>query len=115
MHRSIDNEPSLRHVIVHSGQHYDFEMSGQFFDELEIPAPDYNLEIGSGHHVEQMAKCMVGLVDVFNEIKPDMVLVYGDTNTTSAAAISAAKCNIKLAHIEAGLREHDRSIPEECK
>ena len=113
MHRSIDNEPSLRHVIVHSGQHYDFEMSGQFFDELEIPAPDYNLEIGSGHHVEQMAKCMVGLVDVFNEIKPDMVLVYGDTNTTSAAAISAAKCNIKLAHIEAGLREHDRSIPEE--
>lgn len=113
MHRSIANEPRLRHVIVHSGQHYDFEMSGQFFDELEILAPDYNLEIGSGHHVEQMAKCMVGLVDVFAEIKPDMVLVYGDTNTTSAAAIAAAKCNIKLAHIEAGLREYNKSIPEE--
>ena len=113
MHKAIQKDGTLRHIIVHSGQHYNFDMSGQFFEELQIPKPDYNLEIGSGHHVFQMAKCMTGLVDVFEKEKPDMVLVYGDTNTTAAAAITAAKCNLKLAHIEAGLREWDKTIPEE--
>lgn len=113
MHRAITKNPTLKHVIVHSGQHYDFEMSGQFFNELDIPFPDYNLEIGSDHPVLQMAKCMTGLVDVFMKENPDMILVYGDTNTTAAAAIAAAKCNLKTAHIEAGLREWDKSIPEE--
>lgn len=114
MHRAIERYSNdFEHVIVHSGQHYDFNMSGQFFDELDIPNPNYNLEIGSGHHVVQMAKCMMGLVEVFEKEKPHIVLVYGDTNTTSAAAICAAKCNIKIAHIEAGLREWDKTIPEE--
>jgi UDP-GlcNAc3NAcA epimerase len=113
MHNAIAMDNDLKHVIVHSGQHYDFSMSGQFFDELDIPQPDYNLEIGSGHHIEQMAKCMTGLIDVFIKEKPDVVLVYGDTNTTAAAAICASKCNIALAHIEAGLREWDKTIPEE--
>jgi len=113
MHKAIQKDGTLKHIIVHSGQHYDFDMSGQFFEELDIPKPDYNLEIGSGHHVIQMAKCMTDLVEVFEKEKPDMVLVYGDTNTTAAAAITAAKCNIKMAHIEAGLREWDKTIPEE--
>lgn len=113
MHKAILKNGTLKHIIVHSGQHYDFDMSGQFFEELAIPSPDYNLEIGSGHHIIQMARCMTGLIDVFEKEKPDMVLVYGDTNTTAAAAITAAKCNIKIAHIEAGLREWDKSIPEE--
>ena len=113
MYRAILKEVQIQHIIVHSGQHYDFDMSGQFFEELAIPEPDYNLEIGSGHHITQMAKCMTGLVEVFDTEKPDMVLVYGDTNTTAAAAITAAKCNLKIAHIEAGLREWDKSIPEE--
>lgn len=111
--QALDFEPSMHHCIVHSGQHYNFEMSGQFFDELVIPKPDYNLEVGSGHHIYQMAKCMMGLVEIFEKEKPDIVLVYGDTNTTSAAAIAASKCNIKIAHIEAGLREFDKTIPEE--
>jgi UDP-GlcNAc3NAcA epimerase len=113
MHKAILQEGTLKHIIVHSGQHYDFDMSGQFFEELAIPEPDYNLEIGSGHHIIQMAKCMTGLIDVFEKEKPDMMLVYGDTNTTAAAAITASKCNLKIAHIEAGLREWDKSIPEE--
>ncbi|MBK9150503.1 MAG: UDP-N-acetylglucosamine 2-epimerase (non-hydrolyzing) [Saprospiraceae bacterium] len=113
MHRAIAKIPTLKHVIVHSGQHYDFEMSDRFFEELTIPKPNYNLEIGSDHPVLQMAKCMTGLVDVFVKEKPDIILVYGDTNTTAAAAIAAAKCNFKTAHIEAGLREWDKSIPEE--
>lgn len=113
MHRAIAKTPTLKHVIVHSGQHYDFEMSGQFFEELSIPKPDYNLEIGSGHHITQMTRCMSGLTEILEKEKPDMVLVYGDTNTTAAAAICAAKCNFKLAHIEAGLREWDKRIPEE--
>lgn len=113
IHKAILKNDEVHHVIVHSGQHYDFNLSGQFFVELSIPEPKYNLEIGSGHHVIQMAKCMIGLIDVFEKEKPDIVFVYGDTNTTAAAAITAAKCNIKLAHIEAGLREWDKSIPEE--
>lgn len=114
MHRTIEMYSNdFEHVIVHSGQHYDFNMSGQFFEELNIPNPNYNLEIGSGHHVVQMAKCMMGLVEIFEKEEPHIVLVYGDTNTTSAAAICASKCNIKLAHIEAGLREWDKTIPEE--
>ena len=92
MHRAIQKVDTLEHVIVHSGQHYDFGMSGQFFKELNIPAPEYNLVIGSGHHIQQMAKCMTGLVDILEKEKPAIVLVYGDTNTTSAAAICAAKC-----------------------
>jgi UDP-N-acetylglucosamine 2-epimerase len=113
MHRAILKESSIEHIIIHSGQHYDHSMSGQFFDELGIPAPDYNLEVGSGSQNFQIAHCILGLDKVFEDNKPDMVIVYGDTNTTSAAAIASAKRNVKIAHVEAGLREFDKSIPEE--
>jgi UDP-GlcNAc3NAcA epimerase len=113
LHRALVKVNALGHIIIHSGQHYDHGMSGQFFKELEIPAPDYNLEIGSGSQNFQVGHCILGLDKIFEDVKPDMVIVYGDTNTTSAAAIAAAKRNIKIAHIEAGLREFDKSIPEE--
>ena len=113
LHRAISEESDLEHVIVHSGQHYDHYMSGQFFIELDIPPPHYNIGIGSGHHNVQIAKCIIGVDEILEKEKPDLVIVYGDTNTTAAAAIAASKRNIPIAHIEAGLREFDKSIPEE--
>jgi len=113
LHRAISKESNIEHVIIHSGQHYDHNMSGQFFIELDIPAPHYNIGIGSGHHNIQIAKCIIGVDEILEKEKPDLVIVYGDTNTTSAAAIAASKRNIPIAHVEAGLREFDKSIPEE--
>jgi UDP-N-acetylglucosamine 2-epimerase len=113
LHRAISKEKSLEHIIVHSGQHYDHNMSGQFFVELNIPEPYYNIGIGSGHHNVQIAKCIVGVDEILEKEMPDLVIVYGDTNTTSAAAMAASKRNVPIAHIEAGLREFDKSIPEE--
>ncbi len=113
LHKAISKEESFEHVIIHSGQHYDHNMSGQFFGELDIPTPHYNLGIGSGHHNIQIAKCIIGVDEILEKEKPDLVIVYGDTNTTSAAAIAASKRNIPIAHVEAGLREFDKSIPEE--
>lgn len=113
LHRAISRESDIQHIIVHSGQHYDHNMSGQFFVELDIPEPHYNIGIGSGHHNVQMAKCIIGVDEVLEKEKPDLVIVYGDTNTTAAAAIAASKRNIPIAHVEAGLREFDKSIPEE--
>jgi len=112
-HRAVQKEPKLHHVIIHSGQHYDYGMSGQFFEELDLPAPDYNLQVGSASHNSQIARCLEGLDPILEKEFPAMVVVYGDTNTTAAAAIAAAKRNIPVAHIEAGLREFDKSIPEE--
>jgi len=112
--RALKSHKDIHHIIVHSGQHYDHGLSGQFFLELGIPQPDYNLGIGSQSHNAQMASCILKIDEVFNIENPDLVIVYGDTNTTAAAAIAAAKRNIKLAHIEAGLREFDKSIPEEA-
>ena len=111
--RALEEHNDIHHIIVHSGQHYDHGLSGQFFLELGIPQPDYNLGIGSQSHNAQIASCILKIDEVFNIENPDLVIVYGDTNTTAAAAIAAAKRNIKLAHIEAGLREFDKSIPEE--
>lgn len=113
MHRAISENKQLLHIIVHSGQHYDHGLSGQFFAELDIPVPNYNIGIGSGHHNIQMAKCIIGVDEILEKENPDIVIVYGDTNTTSAAAIATAKRCIPLAHVEAGLREWDKSIPEE--
>ncbi len=113
LHRAISDESDIQHVIVHSGQHYDHNMSGQFFMELNIPEPHYNIGIGSGHHNIQIAKCIIGVDEILAKENPDLVIVYGDTNTTSAAAIAASKRNIPIAHVEAGLREFDKSIPEE--
>lgn len=101
------------HVVVHTGQHYDENMSQSFFDELGIPAPDVNLGIGSGSHGTQTGAMMAALDSVFLEHRPDWVLVYGDTNSTLAAAVCAAKLHLPLAHLEAGLRSFNRRMPEE--
>jgi UDP-N-acetylglucosamine 2-epimerase len=100
-------------VIVHTGQHYDYKMSKSFFEELSIPEPNYNLEVGSDRALQQIAKMMMRLDEVIEKEKPDCMVVFGDANSTAAAAIAAAKHQIPLAHVEAGLREFNKAIPEE--
>ncbi len=99
--------------ILHTGQHYSFEMDRTFFDELGLPHPWYNLDAGSGNHAEQTGKILAGVEKVLMDEKPDAVLVQGDTNTVLAASLAAAKLHIKVGHVEAGLRSFDRSMPEE--
>src|ERR1051325_679808 len=103
----------LNGVLVHTGQHYDEGMSDIFFCELEIPVPDLYLGVGSGSHAEQTARIMVEFEKVCLSQKPDLVLVVGDVNSTLACAIDAAKLQIPVAHVEAGLRSFDRTMPEE--
>src|ERR1051325_928655 len=105
----------VEHVIVHTGQHYDRDMSDAFFEELWIPAPDHHLGVGSGSHARQTAEVMQRLEPVLLQLLPDLVLVYGDVNSTLAAALVAAKLDVRVGHVEAGLRSGDWTMPEEIK
>ena len=103
----------IHHILIHTGQHYDHNMSEKFFKTLNIPEPDINLGIGSGSHAEQVGKTMIEFEKIVKETQPDWVVVVGDVNATLAASVTAKKENIKCAHIEAGLRAKDLSMPEE--
>lgn len=111
--RALKAYPSVEHVLVHTGQHYDVRMSEQFFRELDIPNPDLNLEIGSGTHAEQVGRTMIAFEKVLRETKPDWVVVFGDVNATIACSITAKKEHVRCAHVEAGLRSRDMDMPEE--
>lgn len=103
----------IREVVVHTGQHYDYNMSGVFFSQFDMPCPNYNLGISSKSSTSQVGRMLLGLEKVMIKERPDLVLVYGDTNSTLAGALAAAQMRIKLAHVEAGLRSYNKSMPEE--
>jgi UDP-N-acetylglucosamine 2-epimerase (non-hydrolysing) len=111
--RELARRPDVEHVVVHTGQHYDPEMSEAFFQDLWIPRPQHNLGVGSGTHAQQTAAVMLRLEPIFQRARPDVVVVYGDVNSTIAAALVASKLGIRIAHVEAGLRSRDWSMPEE--
>jgi len=101
------------YFTLHTGQHYSYEMDRAFFEDLELPEPKYNLDVGSGTHAEQTGKIMTGIEKILSEEEPGIVLVQGDTNTVLAGALAASKLHIRVGHVEAGLRSFDRTMPEE--
>jgi UDP-N-acetylglucosamine 2-epimerase (non-hydrolysing) len=111
--RALAARPGVDQKLVHTGQHYDAAMSDIFFRQLEMPEPDFNLEVGSGSHAQQTAAIMAAFEPVVLQQRPDFVVVYGDVNSTMAAALVCSKLNIRVAHVEAGLRSRDRNMPEE--
>ena len=112
--KTLEARPdAFEHVLVHTGQHYDARMSDSFFADLKMAEPDYHLGVGSGSHAQQTAAVMIGIEPVLIEAAPDIVIVVGDVNSTMAAAITARKLGLPVAHVEAGLRSGDMTMPEE--
>src|SRR5579864_6710424 len=111
--RALEKLPDVRQTLVHTGQHYDRNLSDVFFSQLNMPQPDVNIDVGSGSHAWQTAEVMKRFEPVVLERKPDVVVVYGDVNSTLAAALVCAKLMVGVAHVEAGLRSFDRTMPEE--
>lgn len=109
----VARKQGVEEILVHTGQHYDANMSDVFFEEMEIPRPDFHLGIGSGGHGQQTGRMLEGIEKILVEVKPDWLLVYGDTNSTIAGALAAAKLHVPVAHVEAGLRSFNRRMPEE--
>jgi UDP-N-acetylglucosamine 2-epimerase (non-hydrolysing) len=113
VHAAMAGRKGIQQKVIHTGQHYDTSMSDIFFNQLGIPSPDFNLGVGSASHAKQTAEIMIRLESVFLDIRPDLVLVYGDVNSTVAAALVCSKILIPVGHVEAGLRSFDRTMPEE--
>jgi UDP-N-acetylglucosamine 2-epimerase (non-hydrolysing) len=113
VHAAFRKRTGVRQTLVHTGQHYDANLSDIFFEQLGIPRPDVSLEVGSGSHAVQTAEVMIRFEKTVLELKPDLVLVYGDVNSTVAATLVCAKLGTRIAHVEAGLRSFDRTMPEE--
>jgi len=111
--KAISENKNIEEVLLHTGQHYDFNLSQIFFSELSLKEPDYNLGVGSASHGKQTGEMLRGIENVIEKESPDLILIYGDTNSTLAGALSGAKCNIPVAHIEAGLRSINMKMPEE--
>ena len=112
-HNSLNTFPRIEEILIHTGQHYDHNMSQIFFDQMNLPKPKYNLGIGSKSHAQMTAGMLIKIEQVLLEEQPDWVLVYGDTNSTLAGALAATKLQIPVGHVEAGLRSYNRSMPEE--
>jgi UDP-N-acetylglucosamine 2-epimerase (non-hydrolysing) len=110
---ALKQRKNVAQTLIHTGQHYDVNMSDVFFQQLDIPAPDINLAVGSGSHAKQTAEIMIRLEPLVVERKPDLVLIYGDVNSTVATALVCAKVGVEVGHVEAGLRSFDRTMPEE--
>src|SRR2546425_7151834 len=111
--RALQRRAGVEQLLVHTGQHYDANMSDIFFEQLGMPRPDVNLDVGSGSHAVQTAQIMMKFEELVLKDRPDLVLVYGDVNSTVAATLVCAKLGIKVGHVEAGLRSFDREMPEE--